>query len=310
MKLLVSLAAVLPAAVTAGTTLLFAALGEILAERAGILNLGVEGMMLTGGVIGYLVTVKTGVVWWGLLGAALGGAALALVHALLCVHLRANQIVSGLALTIFGTGIASFLGKPLVGAPLPQSLQAINVPLLANIPVLGPALFQQNALVYISYLLVPVLWYWIERTRPGLHLRAVGENPAAADAMGINVYGLRYAYVLAGGALAGVAGAHISLAVVKSWVEGITVGRGWVAVALVIFALWNPWRAVLGAYLFGGVESLTFHIQMWNSNISPVLLDTLPYLFTIAVLLASRQSIRRRIGAPAALGLNYERESR
>lgn len=310
-KVLTSLLHVLPLAVTAGTTFLYAALGEILSERVGILNLGVEGMMLTGGVVGYTVALKTGSAWAGVLGAALGGAALALVHAVLCIHLRSNQIVSGLALTIFGTGLASYLGKPMIGIPLPGHFRPVTVPLLGQIPVIGEALFQQNPMVYLSYLLVPVLWYWIFRTRPGLHLRAVGENPAAADAQGINVYGLRYLYVLLGGALAGMAGAHLSLAVVPSWMEGLTAGRGWVAVALVIFALWNPWRAVLGAYLFGGVEALTFSIQLINNKISPILLDTLPYLFTIAVLLlATRQTLRRRIGAPAALGLPYERESR
>ena len=309
-KLLSSLVAVLPLAVTYGTTFLYAALGEILAERAGILNLGVEGMMLTGGVFGYAVALRFGV-WPGLVGAALGGAALALIHAVLCIHLRANQIVSGLALTIFGTGLASYLGKSMVGVPLPDHFRAVTVPWLARIPVLGEALFHQTAMVYLSYLLVPLIWYWMERTRPGLHLRAVGENPAAADAMGINVFRLRYAYVLAGGALAGLSGAYLSLAVIPSWVEGLTAGRGWVAVALVIFALWNPWRAVFGAYLFGGVEALAFSIQLLTSKVSPVLLGMLPYLFTIAVLLlASRQTTRKRLGAPAALGLPYERESR
>ena len=307
----VALIAVLPAAVTAGTTFLYAALGEILSERAGVLNLGVEGMMLTGGVIGFTVTLKSGNVWVGLFGAAAGGAALALIHAGLCIHLRANQIVSGLALTIFGTGLASYLGKPLVGIPLPQPFRPIEIPVLAQIPVIGPALFHQNAMVYLSYLIVPALWYLIERTRPGLHLRSVGENPAAADAMGINVYTLRYVYVLAGGAFCGMAGAHLSLAVVPSWVEGLTAGRGWVAVARVIFALGPPWPAVFGAYLFGGVEALTFSIQLLTHKVSPILLSALPYLFTIAVLLlASSQTMKRRLGAPAALGLPYERESR
>jgi ABC-type uncharacterized transport system permease subunit len=305
------LVATLAATVVAGTPILYAALGEILAERAGVLNLGVEGMMLVGAVTGYMAALKTGSPWAGLAAAALAAAALGLVHALLTVTLRANQVVSGLALTIFGTGFASYLGKPVIGVPLQASFQKVAIPGLAQVPLLGPVLFAQDPLVYLSYLLVAALGYWIYRTRPGLHLRAVGENPAAADALGVSVFAIRYAYVVAGGALAGVAGAYLSLAVAPSWVEGMTAGRGWVAVALVIFAAWDPVRALLGAYLFGGVEALTFRIQAMGSSVSAFFLNMLPYLFTIGVLLlAALRATRGRQSFPAALGLPYERESR
>ncbi|HYF96006.1 MAG TPA: ABC transporter permease [Symbiobacteriaceae bacterium] len=301
----------LTATVVAGTTILFAALGEVLSERAGILNLGVEGMMLAGTCIGYIAALKTGSPWAGVLAAALIGAALAGIHAVLTVTLRANQVVSGLALTIFGTGFSSYIGKAIVGIPLPQPFVKVAIPGLAQIPYLGQILFNQNPLVYLSYVLVPALWYWLYKTRPGLNLRAVGENPGAADAAGVNVFLTRYAYVMIGGALSGIAGAHLSLAVAPSWVEGMTQGRGWVAVALVIFATWNPGKAIVGAYLFGGVEALTFRLQAMGSTISVYFLGMLPYLFTIAVLLMATSRARKgRLEFPAALGTAYDRETR
>lgn len=303
--------ATLAATVVVGTTLLFAALGEVLAERAGVLNLGVEGMMLVGAVTGFIVAFKTGSPLGGLVAAALGGAALALVHAFLTITMQANQVVSGLALTIFGSGFSSYVGQPYVGNPLPAAFERIAIPGLEQIPLIGPVLFQQNPLVYLSYLVVPVLWYWLYRTRPGLNLRAVGENPAAADAMGLNVYRIRYLYVAIGGAFAGIAGAHLSLAVTPSWIEGMTAGKGWVAVALVIFGTWNPAKALLGAYLFGGVEALSFRLQAVGTRISPFFLEMLPYLFTIVVLVAAtRRAQKGRLELPAALGTAYDRESR
>ncbi|HEY3364875.1 MAG TPA: ABC transporter permease [Symbiobacteriaceae bacterium] len=301
----------LTAAVIAGTTILFAALGEVLSERAGVLNLGVEGMMLVGAVVGYIATLTTGSPWAGIVAAAFAGGALASIHAALTVSLRANQVVSGLALTLFGTGFSSFIGKPYVGVPLPNAFHKVAIPGLAKLPFVGPILFDQNPLVYLSFVLVPALWYWLYRTRPGLNLRAVGENPAAADAMGLNVFLTRYLYVIAGGALAGIAGAHLSLAVAPSWVEGMTAGRGWVAVALVIFATWNPAKAILGAYLFGGVEALTFRLQAMGSTFSVFFLNMTPYLFTIAVLLIATSRARKGRGdLPAALGTAYDREMR
>jgi len=300
----------LTATVIAGTALLYAALGEILSERVGVLNLGVEGMMMTGAVVGYLAALGTGSPWVGLLASAAGAGALALVHAFLTVTLRANQIVSGLALTIFGTGFSSYLGKPVIGVALKNPFLPSPVPGLSQIPFFGPVLFNHTAPVYLSYILVPVIWYWLFRTRPGLHLRSIGENPGAADAMGLSVFGTRYLYVALGGALSGMAGAYLSLAVAPSWIEGMTGGRGWVAVALVVFSAWNPTRALFGAYLFGGVEALTFRIQAVGSTVSSHVLNTLPYLFTIAVLLIATRYARGRYSAPASLGLPYDRENR
>ena len=305
------LISVLAAAISAGTAILFACLGEILCERAGILNLGVEGMMLAGALAGFATAYGTGSPWLGALAALAAGGLLSLIHALLTITLNANQVVSGLALTLFGGGLTAFLGQPLVGLPAPAAFNKLAVPGLANVPVLGPILFRQDALTYLSYALVPLLWLWIYRTRPGLYLRAVGENPATVDAMGLSVRRLRYLYVVLGGMLAGLGGAAISLASNPGWTENMTAGRGWIAIALVIFATWNPARAAIGAYLFGGVEALQFRLQGAGTSISPFFLNMLPYLFTIVVLvLATRETVRRRVAAPAALGLPYFREER
>jgi general nucleoside transport system permease protein len=303
---------VLAAAIAYGTAILYACLGEVLAERAGVLNLGVEGMMLMGAFAGAAICLMTGNPWIGVLGALVAGALMASIHALLSVGLKANQVVSGLALTLFGAGLSAFLGQPIVGRPMPASFGRIAIPGLSEIPGIGRILFQQNALVYISYALAAFLWFYVYRTRAGLRLRALGERPEAADAMGIDVSRLRAIYVIVGGALAGVGGAAISLATNPNWVENITAGRGWIAVALVIFAGWNPARAVLGAYLFGGVEALGFRLQTTGDiAVSPFFLNMLPYLFTIIVLvLATRPGARQRLGAPAALGRPYMREDR
>jgi ABC-type uncharacterized transport system permease subunit len=305
------LTSVLAAAIPAGTAHLYACLGELLCERAGVLNLGVEGMMLMGALGGVAVTIWTGNAWLGLLGAIAVGAAMASIHAVLSISLRANQVVSGLALTIFGGGLSAYLGRSLAGDPLPDDFRRITIPLLGEIPRLGTILFKQDALVYCSYALVPLLWLYVYRTRQGLNLRAIGERPEAADAMGVDVTTLRYVYVILGGALAGVGGAAISLGTNPGWSENITAGQGWIAVALVIFAGWNPLRAAAGAYLFGGVEAGQFRLQSAGVGISPYILTMLPYLFTILVLvLATGESARRRIGAPAALGRSYLREER
>lgn len=304
-----ALTALLAAAVSAGTPLLYAALGEILCERSGVLNLGVEGMMLAGAVCGFLAAVETKSPGAGVVAAMLAGGALAAVHAFMTVTLRVNQIISGLALALFGTGVSSYLGKHLIGVPLPVNPVPLPIPGLAEIPFLGPVLFRQDPLVYASYLLVPLAWFWIHRTRPGLHLRAVGENPATADAMGVSVYRVRYGCILAGGMLAGLGGAYLSLFYAPCWVEHMTAGRGWIALALVIFAVWSPLRALAGAWLFGGIEALGFRIQVLGAVVSPFFLKMLPYLFTIAVLvLFTAWNRRKRIGAPEALGLPYERE--
>ncbi len=299
------------AAISAGTAILLACLGEILCERAGVLNLGVEGMMLMGALSGFVITYWTATPWLGALAALLVGGLLSLIHAFLTITLQANQVVSGLALTLFGSGLSAFLGQPLVGQPAPAAFHKLPIPLLADMPVLGPIFFRQDLLTYLSYALIPVLWILIFHTRPGLHLRAVGESPATADAMGIRVAGLRYLYVVLGGMLAGLGGAAISLASNPGWTENMTAGRGWIAIALVILATWNPARAALGAYLFGGVEALQFRLQSAGTQISPFFLSMLPYVLTIIVLIfATRETARRRIGAPAALGLPYVREER
>ncbi len=304
-----ALIALTAAAVSAGTPLLYAALGEILCERSGVLNLGVEGMMLAGAVCGFLAAVATKSPAAGIAAAMLAGGALAAVHAFMTITLRVNQIISGLALALFGAGMSSYLGKHLIGVPLPVPPVPVSVPWLSEIPVIGQAFFRQDLLVYGSYILVPLTWYWIHRTRPGLHLRAVGENPDTADAMGVNVYRIRYAYILIGGMLAGLGGAYLSLFYAPCWIENMTAGRGWIALALVIFAVWSPLRALAGAWLFGGIEALGFRIQILGAAVSPFFLKMRPYLFTIVVLsLFTVYSRRKRIGAPAALGLPYERE--
>ncbi len=300
--------AVLAAAVRAGTPVLFATLGEIFAERSGVLNLGVEGMMLVGALAGFVTTVRTGHPWLGLLAAAAAGAALSLVHAVLSISLRANQIASGLALTIFGTGLSASLGRSYIGVPA-AGFQPFPLPGLGDIPILGPMLFRQDALVYLSYALVAAAWYALYRTRWGLELRAVGERPEAADAMGVDVARVRYGCVAIGGVLAGVGGAYLSTAYTSMWIENMTAGRGWIAVALVIFATWDPLRAVLGAYLFGGVNALQLYLQASGTGLPVYLLLMAPYVFTMVVLvIATRGTVRRRLGTPAALSLSYSRD--
>jgi simple sugar transport system permease protein len=309
---------ILAVAIQAGTSLVYATVGEIFTERAGILNLGVEGIMIMGAVTAFATGYHTGSLAAALAVAVAVGGALALIHAFLTVSLRADQVVSGLALTIFGTGLASFLGqrlgpegKPLVGLVGPR-FRPVAIPGLSDIPVIGDALFNQDLMVYAMYVLVPVAAYYIFSTRPGLHLRAVGENPGTADALGIGVYRSRYLYTIFGGMLIAMGGAHLSLAYTPGWTDGLTGGRGWIAIALVIFALWNPYRALLGALLFGGVNAIQFRLQAAGTTIPAPFLNMLPYLFTIVVLtiVTIYESVSKRIGAPAALGLPYVRGER
>ena len=315
---------ILAAGVASGTVLLFAAVGEIFAERSGVLNLGVEGMMLMGAVAGFSTTVTTGNPWIGLVVAMLAGGLLSLLHGVVSIHLRADQVVSGLALTFLGTGLARVLGDGLSNAGDTATLPRFSVPVLADLPLVGPIFFhEQSVLTYIGFLLVPVAWYWINRTRPGLHLRAVGERPGAADAQGIDVYGTRYVYVFIGGLLAGLAGATITLAIAPGWFGDQTVGgRGWIAVGLVIFAQWSPLRAAFGALLFGaifrfildiqGVETIFGFANPFQAGRSATFfLEMLPYAFVIfVVIIGSREALRRRVGAPAALGIPYVRGER
>ncbi|MDQ3539372.1 MAG: ABC transporter permease [Chloroflexota bacterium] len=305
------LTSVLAAAIASGAAILYAALGEAFAERSGVLNLGVEGMMLMGALGGFAVCTWTGSAPIGALGAIITGALMAGIHAILTVSFRANQVVSGLALTIFGQGLSAYLGASLVGQPAPDRFSRLSIPVLGDVPWLGPILFHQDALAYLAYAVVPISWWFMFRTQPGLNLRAVGENPATADAMGLNVVALRYRYVMIGGAFAGLGGAVISLATNPGWSENMTAGRGWIAVALVIFGTWNPARVAVGALLFGAVEAGQFRLQGVNVPVSSFFLNMLPYLFTILVLvLATKRTRRLRIGQPAALGRAYVREER
>jgi simple sugar transport system permease protein len=309
---------ILTIAIRAGASLVYATIGEIFTERSGILNLGVEGMMIMGAVAGFAAAFHTGSVWAGVLMAMLVGGLLALIHAFLTITLRADQTVSGLALTIFGAGLASFLGQrvgpggtPLVGQVGPR-FSRIPVPGLIELPLIGDTLFNQDVLVYALYVGVPLAWYFLYKTRPGLHLRATGESPQTADAMGVNVVALRYLYTMVGGMLVGLGGAHLSLAYTPGWTENLTGGRGWIAIALVIFATWDPLRAVVGALLFGGVNAVQFRLQASGTTIPAAFLNMLPYTFTIIVLVLITwwEAFRKRVGAPAALGQPYMREER
>ncbi|MBN1640662.1 MAG: ABC transporter permease [Anaerolineae bacterium] len=315
---------VLHSGIATGTVLLFATIGEILCERAGILNLGVEGMMLMGAMSGFSTAVATGNPWLGLLVAMCVAGLVSLLHAFVSIHLQADQVVSGLSLTFLGTGLSLIFGEGLSKAGTISMLPVFGIPLLERIPYLGEVMFaDQSILVYLGYLLIPLVWFYVNRTRPGLHLRAVGEHPAAADALGIQVYRLRYLYVFAGGTLAGLAGATISLAVSPGWFSEMTTsGQGWIAVGLVIFAQWNPVRAAVGSYTFGALRRLILDLQGPTTLLglrnpffyNPYLgffLQMVPYAFTITVLIVgSREAMRRRIGAPAALGVPFVREER
>ena len=309
---------ILTIAMVAGTSLVYATIGEIITERAGILNLGVEGIMIMGAVSAFAAAFHTESAWTGVVVAMLVGGTLGLIHAFVTIGLRADQVVSGLAVTLMGTGLASFVGQklgpeggPLVGLTGPR-FQEMAIPGLSQIPLVGEAFFRQDMLVYLMYLVVPLTWYFLYKTRPGLHLRAIGENPQTADAMGVDVFKLRYLYTVIGGMLIGLGGAHLSLAYTPGWSENLTGGRGWIAVALVIFATWDPLRAVVGALLFGGVNAIQFRMQASGTAISANLLNMLPYILTVVVLVLITwfETFGKRVGAPAALGLPYNREER
>jgi simple sugar transport system permease protein len=315
---------VLQAGVASGTVLLFATLGEIFSERAGVLNLGVEGMMLFGAMSAYGVALSSGNPWLAIVVAMLAAGLLSQLHAFIVITLQSDQVVSGLALTFVGTGLSLVLGEGLSKAGAGALLPVASIPLLDAIPLLGPIFFaNQSVLVYLGYLLVPLAWYYIYRTRAGMNLRAIGEYPAAADSVGINIYRLRYFYVFVGGMLAGLAGATISLAISPGWFSELTTGgQGWIAVGLVIFAQWNPLRAAFGAYAFGALRRLILDVQgprllfgianpfFFNPYLG-FFLQMLPYAFTVLILvLGSREAARKRLGAPAALGTPYVRGER
>jgi simple sugar transport system permease protein len=296
-------------AVKSSIAVLLATLGEIAAERSGVLNLGVEGMMLAGALCAAAAGILTGNPFLAVAAGALAGGLLALVHGFFAITLRVNQVLSGLALTLLGMGVTSFLGRSMIGAAPGVRLRALPIPGLADIPVLGEIFFRQSVLAYLAYLLVPLCWYALYRTGTGLKIRAAGEDAAAVDAAGIDVFRIRYGCTFAGGLGAGLAGAYLSLAYTPGWKESMSGGQGWVAIAMVIFATWNPLRAVLGAFLFGGLTALQFYFQAIGVELIPAyILKMLPYGLTIVVMILVNLGPGRRFGGPAALGVPFSRE--
>jgi len=309
-----SLTGILSTALLAGGVLALAALGEVLSERVGVFNLGLEGLMALGGVAAIITVSICPVAIVGFLAAIAVGLAFGAFFALATVLVRANQTLCGLALTILGTGLAAAVGRSYSGQPAHAVFASVPVPGLSAIPIIGPAFFSQNLLIYVIWIVLPVALNWLLfKTRHGINLRAVGENPAAADAAGIPVTRLRFWYVVAGAGFAGAAGGYLTLAFVPSWSDGITGGRGWIAVALVIFAGYRPYSAALGALLFGVITALGFVGQARNWPIPPAVLSMLPYLGTIAFMVVPVviwKRLHQRLAAPAALGLAYYRDQR
>lgn len=297
-----ALTAILVSTVFASTPMLFAALGELVTEKSGVLNLGVEGMMLIGAVVGFVVTGATGSAVLGVIAAAVAGALASGIFGVLTLLLLANQVACGLALTIFGIGLSALIGKPFIGRPLPR-IPLLHIPTLSDIPLIGPLIFGQDALVYISVAMAIVVHYFLNKTRLGLIVRAVGENHDAAHALGYSVVGIRFLAILFGGAMSGVGGSYLSLAITPLWSEGMTAGRGWIALACVVFSTWRSGRVLLGAYLFGFFTIAQLHAQAFGVPVPPEFLSMAPYLATILVLvLISRDATRIRMHAPASLG--------
>jgi simple sugar transport system permease protein len=292
----------------AGTPLLLGTIGEVICERSGVLNLGVEGVMAIGAVTAFIVTFVTGSPWFGLLAGIIASALLSIIHAFVSITLQASQVVSGLALTMLGLGISGLVGKPYIGKPLTYKMPSIPIPILSDLPVFGPIFFNHSPYFYIAILLAVLAWFTLEHTRLGIIIRSAGENPKATETQGINVYRIRYWCVIFGGALSGMAGAHLSTSYSKSWIEGMTAGRGWIVIALTIFALWNPMRAVIGAFLFGGIFVIQYLLQ--PIGISPNFLAMLPYISTLVVLFIGGLRDSRKLKAPAMLAEPYRRGER
>lgn len=288
----------------ASTPILLAALGELICERSGVLNLGVEGMMITGAVCGFAGTVLTGSPWLGFVAAALAGAAMALIFGLLTQYLLSNQVATGLALTLFGLGLSALIGQSYAGITIERPA-TLYLPVLRDIPWLGPILFRHDAILYLSLGLVVALWWFLTRSRGGLILRAVGENHDAAHALGYPVITIRLAAIVFGGALAGLGGAYISIMRLRQWTEGMTSGAGWIALAIVVFASWRSGRVLLGAYLFGGVTVLQLNLQGAGFRIPTVLLSASPYLITILVLVLMSLSKNARNATPGNLAATF-----
>ena len=297
-----SMALLIGATLSAGTILAIAALGLLINEKAGVVNLGAEGMMLCAAIAGFAAVIHSGNIWLGFAAGMAAGALMATIFGLLVIWLNTNQYATGLALSLFGAGFSAFVGIKYVQEKLPEQAQWA-VPVLADVPVLGPALFRQHPMVYVAMLLTVGLIWFLSRTRAGLVLRAVGESPESAHALGYPVRRIRLAAVVASGALCGLAGSYVSVVYTPLWVEGMIAGKGWIALALTTFATWRPARVLLGAYLFGGVTMLQFHLQSLGVNVAPQFLTMLPYLATIVVLvLISRNPLWIRVNMPGALG--------
>ena len=300
-----TLSAILVSMIAASTPLLFAAIGELVTEKSGVLNLGVEGMMLVGAVTAFMVGLGTGSPVLAVLAGAFAGIVMATLFGILTLSLLANQVATGLALTIFGVGLSALMGKSYVGVPL-TPLSKLDIHGISDIPLLGPVLFGQDFLVYLSIFMVVAVSWFLYRTRGGLILRAVGESHGAAHAIGYPVIGIRYLAVAFGGAMAGLGGAFLSLAYTPMWIENMTAGRGWIALALVVFATWRPGRVLLGAYLFGGVTMLQLHAQGAGFDVPSQIMSMLPYLATVLVLvLISSDRTRIRLNAPADIGRTF-----
>jgi general nucleoside transport system permease protein len=300
-----TVAAILLATLGAGTPLVFAALGELVTEKSGVLNLGVEGMMVMGAVCGFAVAAQSGSLWLGVLAALLAGTAMAALFAVLTLTFLANQVAAGLALTIFGLGTSAYIGLDYTSVAV-NGMQPIQLPLLSELPVIGPVLFSLDPLMYLSLVMFGVVSWFLYKTRLGLVLRGVGEAPASAHAIGYPVIRIRYLAVLFGGAMAGLGGAYLALVYTPLWVDGMSAGRGWISLALVVFATWRPLRVLLGAYLFGGITIIQFHAQALGADLPSQLLSMLPYLATIVVLVLISRDIRTiRLNAPASLGMSY-----
>ncbi|MEL6791860.1 MAG: ABC transporter permease [Pseudomonadota bacterium] len=293
---------IMVALIIASTPVLFAALGELVVEKAGVLNLGVEGMMIVGAIGGFAAGVGTGSLTLAILAGAGSGALLALLFAVMTQYLMSNQVATGLALTLFGLGVASLVGQGYAGVTLDVAVR-LEVPGLTDLPVVGPLLFGHDPLVYLSIAMTVGVWWFLNRSRAGLNLRAIGENHDAAHAIGYSVRLTRVAAILFGGAMAGIGGAYLSVVATPLWVEGMTAGRGWIALAIVVFAAWKPGRALLGAYLFGGVTIIQLNLQALGVPIESQYLSMTPYLATIVVLVViSADKARARLNAPACLG--------
>jgi len=283
-----------------------------LTEKTGVMNLGLEGIMLMGALSGFSASFSTGNPWLGLLAAFGTGACLGLIHAFLTVTLRSNQVVCGLAMTMFGSGTSALMGRGYIGLTIP-GMAGSDIPFLSGIPVVGKVFFSQAIMDYASFCLAPLLFFYLRRTRPGLGLRVVGDSPKSADALGLSVVRVRYFYTILGAGLVALGGAYMSVVYNKFWAEGMTAGRGWIAVAMVIFAIWNPLQAMLGAYLFGGVEAFQLRLQAAGTAIPAPLLMMLPYVMTIVVLLFISIVGKGRkvsLSAPMALGIPFYREER